>query len=155
MSEPKLGSWYRKENLPASDVIAMPNERAEILHIVKLCADRQNQSRVYDILFFPVINVMTFSAITEFAESGYNLGEIIILIFGFLLVLVGVIGIVSEVSDWIKERPILKKIKTPNISSEEMKLAIEEFSKVNYEFKKDFILGKSYRVYCMEKADAI
>lgn len=145
-------NWYRKESLPASGVMEMPDESGEIKFVVKLCDDREGQSTLYNIA---VLVSLVFSGISEFSASGWSWLNIITITICSIYIILGVFSVVSDVFSWFRSRASYKKIMKQTLSSEEMKDAINEFSKHNKEISKDFSFGKTYKVYCLEKANAI
>ena len=155
MSEQRLVNWYRKECLPASGVMEMPNEVSEIIHIVKLCRERDFHSWLYNMAFYPLICSLSLSAISEFQIDGWAIWEIGLILFAIFYTILATVSVVSDGFEWFRSRTSFKKITTQTLSSEEMTTEIQEFSKHNKEISKKFSFGKTFKVYCLEKADAI
>lgn len=133
----------------------MPDEASEIRFVVKLCDDREGQSTVYSIVFFPILVNLVFSEISAFSESGWSWSDITVITLCSFYIILGVFSLVSDGFSWFRSRASYKKIMKQSLSSEEMKDAINEFSKHNKEISKNFSFGKTFKVYCLEKADAI
>jgi amino acid permease len=87
----------------------MPDEASEIRFVVKLCDDREGQSTVYSIVFFPILVNLVFSEISAFSESGWSWSDITVITLCSFYIILGVFSLVSDGFSWFRSRASYKK----------------------------------------------